>query len=256
MPQVCEVAAHPTLVAKLKSALGPDILLWGVQFVRQRPRGTHRWHVDVESVKVNGLAAWIALKNVAHDACLQLIPGSHRFGVSPQELARGSGLDLGDDSAVLSAAHGFSPEPRIVPMGIGLGQGFLFNPKIWHGSRNLTRKTRFAMILHYARPGDDVRIPLTYSPPQPIWASSSAPCVLISGQDRHGTSFLIEPASGNEEQASARWHAAYRRTKNVVLTATRTVMRRFGPLWLEDRLIARRFSRLEANWRKRPNGAR
>jgi hypothetical protein len=253
VPEVCEAAAHPAIVTRLQSVLGPDIMLWGAQLVCQRPWGAHRWHLDVESVAVDGLAVWIALKNVTRDACLQLIPGSHRFAVSPQELERGAGLDLRDDAAVLSAAQRLSPGSQIVAMGIGTGQAFVFDPKIWHGSRNRTRKWRFTMILQYARTGNGPRIPLTYTPPQPTWASSAAPCVLISGQDHQGTSFLVEPPTRDRGRTSTWWGgAAYRRVKAVALAATRKATRRFGPLSLEDRLIARRVSQLEASRRRAP----
>jgi hypothetical protein len=253
VPEVCEVAAHPAIVARLESVLGPDILLWGAQLVCQPPRGVHRWHLDVESVAVDGLAVWIALKNVTRDACMLVIPGSHRFGVSPQELAREAGLDLRDDAAVLSAAHRFSPQARIASMGIEPGECFMFDPKIWHGSRNLTRKLRFSLILQYARPGSALKIPLTYAPPRPVWASSSAPCLLISGQDRQGTSFLIEPPTRPAGPASPWWgRAAYRRTKAVALTVARKATRTLGPLSLEDRLIARRVGSLAVSRRRAP----
>jgi hypothetical protein len=51
----CDLAAHPAIIERLSSLLGPDIIVWGVSVTTRSPGQVHRWHVDVEHVKWPGI---------------------------------------------------------------------------------------------------------------------------------------------------------------------------------------------------------
>jgi ectoine hydroxylase-related dioxygenase (phytanoyl-CoA dioxygenase family) len=70
------------------------------------------------------------------------------------------------------------------------GGFFLFDGRLWHGSDNTGPNIRLAMIIHYSRPDVRVQIPLNFDAPV-HWHESRPPCVLVSGEDRHGINRLV-----------------------------------------------------------------
>jgi hypothetical protein len=62
LPAFRTLSAHPGIVEKVASILGPDIIAWGVTVSRLRPGQGHRWHVDVEHDSWPGVTAFIAWK--------------------------------------------------------------------------------------------------------------------------------------------------------------------------------------------------
>ncbi len=84
--EMAKTAMHPRIIEKAVSLLGPDVLLWGSIIINQKPSGKHAMHVDAEHVTWDGITVWVAMQNVVSGASFSVIPGSHLFNISPQQL--------------------------------------------------------------------------------------------------------------------------------------------------------------------------
>lgn len=180
-----EVAApglQPEILQRLQGILGEDLLLWGAEIIVKQ--GTsHRWHVDVEHTVWEGTTAWLGLANVGADNTMKIIPGSHRFGASPQELATRHGVTIENDEQLLSLARRVQPDAQIVTMDLRPGDFFIFAGSSWHASHDVSPKRRTAIIYQYCKPSARVRIPQNYDPPDPKFYPAQPPVMLASGQD-------------------------------------------------------------------------
>jgi hypothetical protein len=183
-PEYYDVACHPAIVGRVASVLGPDLIAWGLTLTRSAPGGVHRWHVDIEHMHWPGLSVYIGMEHNDQDSTLKVLEGSQRMGARPQAF----GVD--DDASALAAVQAKAPEAKIVRTPVQPGEFFLFHGQLWHGSHNTGGKTRIAMIIHYSRPDARVRIPLNFDDPI-RWHPSQPPCVLVSGEDRHGVNRLV-----------------------------------------------------------------
>lgn len=188
-----ELGTQPAILERLKSILGPDIILWGSHIIRQSPHGRHRWHVDVEHAHWEGVTLWLALENVVPGECISVVTRSHTFDTTPQQIAKDLGTDLTDDEAVIAAARRHSAESRLVHVPIRDGQFFFFSGRAWHGTKNLTDLQRSAVIFQYTRPDSRVRIPTSFDYPHTQWSSLRPPVVLVHGEDRYGVNKLVPP---------------------------------------------------------------
>jgi hypothetical protein len=178
------------VVGRVASLLGDDLLLWGCQVVRQRPGERHRWHADVEACAWPCVNAWVALENVTPLSTLSLVPGSHRFPLTPQDLGRDRGLDLHDFASVAAAARVWDVEAGIVSADVGPGEFVLFDGRCWHASRNDGSEVRTALLLQYSPPDADIRRPASYDSPV-RWHADKPACVLARGRDRFGINLLV-----------------------------------------------------------------
>jgi hypothetical protein len=184
IPEAEELALRPPIVDRMISILGPDLLLWGAQLVEKEDGQHHRWHEDVEHVAWAGATAWIGLANVNRESTMKVIPGSHLFGITPQELAAAHGSRLESDSDTLGLAKQISPAARIVELDLRPGDFFIFSGRTWHASKNSSGRTRVAMILQFSPSSSRVRVPCSYELPTP-WYPSQPLVMLASGKDRH-----------------------------------------------------------------------
>lgn len=101
---MADTAMNPKIVKRAVAILGKDVLLSGNIMIRQKGAGRHPIQVDLEHVEWEGITIWIAMRNEVRGSSFSMIPGSHVFNVSPQELNYTAGLNAGDDAAVLGAA--------------------------------------------------------------------------------------------------------------------------------------------------------
>jgi ectoine hydroxylase-related dioxygenase (phytanoyl-CoA dioxygenase family) len=184
IPEVEELALRSPIVDRMISILGPDLLLWGAQLVRKKDGENHRWHEDVEHVAWAGATAWIGLANVNRESTMKVIPGSHLFGTTPQELVAVHGGKLESDSDTLRLAKAISPTARIVELDLRPGEFFIFSGRTWHASKNSSGRRRVAMILQFAPPSSRVRVPCSFQLPTP-WCPSQPLVMLAAGTDRH-----------------------------------------------------------------------
>ncbi len=178
-------ATHPVILEKIVATTGPDVLLWGSQIIRQPAAAKHRWHTDVEHICWPGVTVWLAAKNVISKESFGVITGSHRFSITPQELAAREGLDLRDDAALEKAAQRLDPSCRLQYLPVEDGQFVIFHGRLWHGTKNTTSCPRYSVIFQYTRPDSRVRIPRNNHYPDTAWYAAHPPCLLVHGRDVH-----------------------------------------------------------------------
>ena len=184
VPEYYDVAAHPAIVGRVASLLGPDLIAWGLTLTRSMPGGVHRWHVDIEHMHWPGVSVYIGLQNSDLDSALKVLEGSQHLGMRPQALG------AKDDSSALAAVRTRIPDAEVVRTPVRPGEFFLFHGQLWHASHNTGKNVRIAMIIHYSRPDAWVRIPLNFDEPI-YWHPAAPPCVLVSGEDRYGVNRLV-----------------------------------------------------------------
>jgi hypothetical protein len=190
--EMAKTAMHPRIIEKVVSILGQDVLLWGSIIINQKAIGKHPIHVDAEHVAWEGITVWLGMKNVISGASFSIIPGSHLFDISPQELKEKQGLDTKDDTAVLEAAKKINPDSKLLYLDITDGQFVIFSGKLWHGTKNTTATPRSSFIFQYTRPDSEVRIPKTFAIPIKTWYKKAPVCLLVHGQDKFHVNKTID----------------------------------------------------------------
>ncbi|MBD0352158.1 MAG: phytanoyl-CoA dioxygenase family protein [Flavisolibacter sp.] len=187
---MAELAMHADILGKINSLLGKNVLLWGSQIIKQKPFRRHRFHRDIEFSVIDGVAVWLAVKNVNSDT-FSVIPGSQLFRLSPQELSFLEGFNLNDEAAVLSSTKKINPDSELVSLNISDGQYIIFHGKLWHGTKNKTANPRYAINLRYTNPCFKVRIGKNGDLPNAEWHKSEPECLLVSGEDTFGINRLL-----------------------------------------------------------------
>jgi len=198
-----ELATLPAIVDVVSELLGGDAMLWGASIQSRAPGEVHPWHSDIESAlhSDSTVSVWLGLSGISRQSSLQLIPGSHRFGLSIQEerARRGCKRDQVHGDQVEAWAGERDPSSGLVVPDMGDGEALYFDGQLWHGSHNLSRKSRHALLLQYALPRTEIRIPDFNSLDWPFtyldlpWP----PCVMVRGSgDGKKNRFTLPPVAG------------------------------------------------------------
>lgn len=208
-------ATRPALLDRVAAALGDDVMLWGATLVRRDAGQVHPWHTDIEtSADLEGTATvWIGLENVDRRSALQLVPGSHRFGMTIQERAARAGRGRDDVMAgdVAGWALELDPASGVVQPEMGDGDALLFDGRLWHGSDNTNRRgTRTALLLQYAVPHRPIRIP---DPTRLEWPfrlldDPRPPCVMVRGSASTDDNRIVPAPSDGADPATGGWARA------------------------------------------------
>ncbi len=196
-PLVYGLASDPKLVDMLRQLLGDDIILWGGSFVVRKPRHVHPWHCDIESCALEGgfATVWIGLANTRKDSGLKLIPGSHVYGATVQELSARESVsrDERTDDTVLRLANSQESGAQIVQPEIDDGEAIIFDGRMWHGSKNLlTDAVRVSLILQYARADKKLKIPDYSNLEWPFhFTDARPPVIAVAGQGDPDVNALV-----------------------------------------------------------------
>jgi quercetin dioxygenase-like cupin family protein len=196
-----EIGAHPAIVDVVAELLGAEVMLWGVSVVDRRPGEAHPWHCDIESSNPAGgtVSVWIGLEHTSRQSTLHIVPGSHRFGVTVQELQSQHGLTRADTTTddIVRWASGGDRHARVLPMELTDGEAVFFDGRLWHSSLNLTGLTRRALLLQYAVPGTPIRIPDLHSLDWPVrrFELPRPPCLLLRGDADPAANRIVLPPS-------------------------------------------------------------
>lgn len=185
VPEFFDIASHPAIVNRIASILGPDLLAWSFSLKLYAPGNVHRWHVDAEHRRWKGVSVFLGLKNITPMSTLKVINGSQRLKQVPQE------FPFNDDERVLAECRKHVRGAEIVPVRVEEGEFFIFDGPVWHGSKNLSFKTRAAAIIQYARPDQKIRVPLSWNEPI-VWHPTPPACVLVKGKDRWKVNSLVD----------------------------------------------------------------
>jgi len=193
-----EIATHPAIVEILTALLGEDVILWGASLQTRSPGAVHPWHSDIEtSCAAPGktVSVWIGIQNTSSDSSLLVMPYSHRFGVSLQEVRHRFGRRRDDATGdeVLGWARERDPRSNLAKLGITDGEALFFDGQLWHSSDNRSRKTRQALLVQYATPDTPIRIPdLNYlNWPFQYLDQPKPPCLMVNGTATTGVNRIV-----------------------------------------------------------------
>ncbi len=200
------IGTNPTLLDVIGELLGSDVMLCGANLIERDPGQDHEWHIDVHLAQAGGSAVtvWIGLENTTPETSLDVVPGSHRIGTSPQEIAvsRGTTIGKGNDR-VLGWAQEHDPEASVVRVGATDGEAVIIDASVWHGSLHAGDTTRVALLLHYATPDKPVRLHgAGHDWPYEFVEDPLPPCVMVSGEDRFRRNRIVPPPAGVGEATS------------------------------------------------------
>jgi quercetin dioxygenase-like cupin family protein len=188
-----EIACHPAIVETVVALLGEDVMLWGASLQTRRGGKFHPWHSDIESCEpaAKTVSVWVSIEHTSRESAMMVVPGSHRLGVSIQEMRQrlGKPRDTTSGQDVVAWAKELGErDAELVALEMEPGEALFFDGRLWHGSRNESPRTRHALLLQYATPDTPIRIPdfnhldwpfRRLEQPRPA-------CIMIHGSDRSG----------------------------------------------------------------------
>lgn len=185
IPSFRDLASHPSIVSKVCSILGENVILWGTSVTVREPGQIHRWHVDVEHIRWKGVSVFIGLTGASSLSTLKVISGSHKINCNSDFFE-----NMPNDNNVLKEAQKYNKYNIVESIDIKTGDFFLFDGLLWHGSENKSNEKRYAVIAQYSTPDYRIEVPLNWN--KPIrWANCNPPCILVSGQDTKQLNKLI-----------------------------------------------------------------
>lgn len=156
IPMAHRIAADPRALDVVEGILGPDILIWSVEFFIKEPHTKHivSMHQDLTywgfGAVEHLLTAWIALSPATPaSGCMDFVRGSHRNPILPHE-------DTYDENNLLSRGQEIrveiDPADR-VPAILEPGQMSLHHGLMIHGSGpNTSDDRRIAVAIRYCAP--------------------------------------------------------------------------------------------------------
>jgi len=129
---VHDLVAHPAIVDRIASLLGPDLLLWHTRFFDKSPGdGPVPWHQDMAFWPLDPpvcISVWIAIDRADRgNGCLEVVPGSHRTPIAHIKSEGTGRFGQKLDPALFEA-------PEAVPVELEPGGFVLFDRWLAHGS--------------------------------------------------------------------------------------------------------------------------
>jgi ectoine hydroxylase-related dioxygenase (phytanoyl-CoA dioxygenase family) len=146
--RLLELALDPRLAELVCALIGDDALLWRTHFWNKLPGGLAvPWHQDyaywpLEPAVI--VSAWIAIdRSTVENACLRIIPGSHRAILPHVTSTDGSAFATQADPRLV-------PVDRARPIELEAGQYILFNERmLHHSSTNGSGRRRLGLALRF-----------------------------------------------------------------------------------------------------------
>ena len=83
-----DLATHPRILDVVEALIGPDILLYDVEYIIKEPQSRSHvsWHQDLTYWGLSGdaqVSLWLALTPATEESgCMRMIPGSHKSGMA------------------------------------------------------------------------------------------------------------------------------------------------------------------------------
>ncbi len=194
-----EIGSHPAIVDRVSALLGNDVMLWGASMQDRAPGAVHPWHSDIESSLLPNktVSVWLGIKNTNRDSSLRIVPHSHRFGVTVQQLRSelGKARDETTDDDVADWARARDKRSHLLKLDMADGDAVFLDGQIWHGSRNLFTETRRALLIQYATPDAPIRIPdLNYLDwPFRQFSFPKPACLMIKGSATTDVNRMVLP---------------------------------------------------------------
>src|SRR5256714_8876171 len=179
------LATEPALLDAVEEMLGPDLLIAGSLVLCKYPRDPSfiAWHQDNYYSNLHltpSLSACIALRDsTIENACIRVIPGSHREGVLPHEERCDSNNLLRRGEEIMVEVN----EDDAVEVVLRAGEMSFHHYAIIHGSRpNRSDTLRLGFIVRYVTSAYDL-------------ASQQTPFLLVRGRAGPATLHIAQPPS-------------------------------------------------------------
>jgi ectoine hydroxylase-related dioxygenase (phytanoyl-CoA dioxygenase family) len=157
---VYELCALTALGDAMEAIVGPDLILWSTKFRVKHPGAKEiPWHQDVIYWRLEpmiNVSAWLAIDDADEEnACVQLLPGSHRETLTHQA----AGGDMHQDFTLeVDLAGKRFGDP--VSMALRAGECFLFSERTVHrSSANRPRRRRAGLTIRVTTPSVRVQQP-------------------------------------------------------------------------------------------------
>ncbi|MEL7259133.1 MAG: phytanoyl-CoA dioxygenase family protein, partial [Pseudomonadota bacterium] len=156
IPMAHQIAADPRVLDVIEGVLGPDILIWSVEFFIKEPQTNAivSMHQDLTYWGFGAVdqlcTAWIALSPATSaSGCMDFVKGSHKNPILPHE-------DTYDDNNLLSRGQEIrvevAPEDKVAAE-LQPGQMSLHHGLMIHGSGpNVSDDRRIAVAIRYCTP--------------------------------------------------------------------------------------------------------
>ena len=156
MPLAHEIGTHPAILDAVEGVLGPDIMLYSVEFLIKEPRtkAVVTMHQDLTywgMGEIDGLTtAWLALSPATRESgCMDVVRGSHKNPILPHE-------DTFDGDNLLSRGQEIKvdvAEEDKVALALQPGEISLHHGLTIHGSGpNVSDDRRIGVVLRYLIP--------------------------------------------------------------------------------------------------------
>jgi len=177
LPFVDEMTRLPSVLKPVKAILGPDLLVWGVNFFIKEANSPDfvSWHQDLTYWGLDDVAevtAWVALSPATTGSgCMQFIPGTHDREIVTHQ-------DTFDTRNLLTRGQeiaGQIDEDRAVDIVLEPGEFSLHHGRIFHASRpNRSADRRIGIAIRYI------------SPAMKNVSGRKGYAHLVAGEDRYG----------------------------------------------------------------------
>ena len=146
-----EIATHPRILDIVTRLLGDDVMLWGAQLLTRAPGLAHPWHSDIEpSVAAPGrtVTVWMGIEDTTAESSLFVVPYSHRFGATVQEVRSQEGRrrEEATTEQIVRWAKGRETRASVVTPEVTDGVALVLDGQLWHHSNNVSEKTRRALV--------------------------------------------------------------------------------------------------------------
>jgi chlorinating enzyme len=124
-----DASTDPQILTEVEKILGRDLVVWMSQVICRSPgHGGVDWHIDAINARVEGVHVSIALSDMTErNGCLQVIPGTHKYDIDLDSLARKGDCDLSDAASMARLADRIAPENaphNVISMELNAGEFF------------------------------------------------------------------------------------------------------------------------------------
>lgn len=195
-----EIGTQTGIIDVVAALLGKDVMLWGASLLHRPPDAVHAWHTDIESSSAPSgktVSVWVGIENTNRNSSLLMIPYSHSFGETIQEVRYhlGEARDETSNDEIVHWAQERDRRSHLIAPEMTDGEALFFDGHLWHGSHNLSRKTRWALILQYATPDTKIRIPDLNHLDWPFRQLDlpRPACLMVRGSDKSDVNRFVSP---------------------------------------------------------------
>ncbi|MEM9043287.1 MAG: phytanoyl-CoA dioxygenase family protein [Pseudomonadota bacterium] len=205
-----QVAQSEGILNAVESILGPDLLLWGVEYFVKEARAEKivSWHQDITYWGMgetdHEVTAWVALSAAnAASGCMRFVPGSHKSSIVDHN-------DTFSDDNLLSRGQEIAvkvDEADAVVAALEPGQMSLHHGRLFHASGpNTTDDRRIGCVMRFIRPDT------------PVTGNDRDYAVVMRGCDRSRNRIAMVPPAGNFSKEALALYEEVLEAQAVALT--------------------------------------